>query len=245
MKYLGGKSRICNQIISVMSAEREEGMAWVEPFMGSGKVISKVTGQRIGADVNHEMIALFKAIRGGWIPPTEVTRDFYYEVKNNQDKYPDHLKAFISIGCSFGGHRWSSYAATRPPRPKNKLGDNYAKQAHNALMKLKPLLENIELVSCSFESLKIPPNSLIYCDPPYLNTAGYGFSFDHNKFYDWCRDRVKDGHRLFVSEYSMPPDFEEIWSKKVIRTCTSLNNTYKIERLFRLHKKPKFTLKMY
>ena len=78
MQYLGGKSRIAKQIIDIMSAEREEGMTWVEPFMGSGKVISKVSGRRIGADINHEMIALFKAIRGGWKPPTEVTREKLY-----------------------------------------------------------------------------------------------------------------------------------------------------------------------
>ena len=33
MQYLGGKSKISKQIISVMSAEREEGMPWVEPFL--------------------------------------------------------------------------------------------------------------------------------------------------------------------------------------------------------------------
>ena len=110
MQYLGGKSRIAKEIIEVMSAEREEGMAWVEPFMGSGKVISLVNGRRIGADVNHEMIALFKAINGGWRPPTDISKEFYYEVKSNQDKYSDHLKAFISIGCSFGARRWEGYA---------------------------------------------------------------------------------------------------------------------------------------
>ena len=80
MQYLGSKSKICRQIISVMSAEREEGMTWVEPFVGSGKVICKVHGRRIGADVNHEMIALLKAVQDGWKPPTGVSKEFYYKV---------------------------------------------------------------------------------------------------------------------------------------------------------------------
>ena len=237
MQYLGGKSRICNQSISVMSAEREEGMAWVEPFMGSGKVISKVAGKRIGADVNHEMIALFKAIRGGWTPPTEVTREFYYEVKNNQDRYPDHLKAFLNIGCSFGGMRWSSFA-------QNKRGRNYALDACNSLLKIRPLLKGIDLYSCDYQCLNIPARSLIYCDPPYAGTAGYGFDFNHIDFYRWCENKVDEGHYVFVSEYSMPDLFKEAWRGEVQVSLGPDNGNRKVERLFRLHKKPEFTLKM-
>tara|TARA_Y100001970_G_scaffold274080_1_gene373270 strand:- start:476 stop:1192 length:717 start_codon:yes stop_codon:yes gene_type:complete len=238
MQYLGGKSRISDQIVSLMSAEREEGMTWVEPFMGSGKVISKVTGKRIGADVNHEMIALFKAIREGWKPPTSVTKEFFLEVKNNPDQYPDYLRAFIGIGCSYGGIRWGSYA-------QNNTGTNYAQQAYNSLMKLKPLLEGIDLVSSDYQSLAIPERSLIYCDPPYANTQGYGFNFNHEEFYLWCQNQVKKGHFLFVSEYDMPKPFVEIWSKTVPVTLGRHKVNYKKERLFRLHQKPPFSLKMY
>ncbi len=239
MQYLGGKSRIAKEIVEVMSAEREEDMTWVEPFMGSGKVISLVNGRRIGADVNHEIIALFKAIRGGWRPPTDVSKEFYYEVKNNQDKYSDHLKAFISIGCSFGAIRWRAYA-------RSNRGDNYAKSAHNSLMKLNPLIQGIGLYSCDYKSLAIPKRSLIYCDPPYRNTAGYGFEFNHDEFDDWCRDRVKEGHYVFVSEYNMPEDFELVWSKEVkVTVSTKSNNMTKTEKLFRLHKKPPFKLSLY
>lgn len=242
MRYLGGKVRIAKEIVEVMSAEREEGMTWVEPFIGSGNVISLVNGRRIGADVNHEMIALFKAIRGGWRPPTDVSKEFYYEVKNNQDKYSDHLKAFISIGCSFGAKRWGGYAR-HDPRP------GYNSAAHNAsksLIRLKPLIEKIELVSCDYKNLIIPKRSLIYCDPPYRNTVGYGFEFNHDEFDQWCRDRVKEGHYVFVSEYNMPEDFELAWSKEIKVTINSKdNNITKTEKLFRLHKKPPFKLTLY
>ncbi|MCW4020575.1 MAG: DNA adenine methylase [Candidatus Bathyarchaeota archaeon] len=238
MRYLGGKSRIAKQIIDIMSAEREEGMTWVEPFMGSGKVISQVSGRRIGADINHEMIALFKAIRGGWKPPTKVTKELYNAIKNNQDIYSDHLKAFVGIGCSFGGKRWDVYA-------QDSSDTNYAKMAHDSLMKLKPSIRDIELFACDYKNLDIPDRSLIYCDPPYANTSGYGFDFNHQEFYEWCREKVKEGHYLFISEYYMPKDFEEVWSYSA---CVSLGHkisTRNIERLYRLHKKPPFSLKMY
>lgn len=238
MRYLGGKSRISKQIISIMEAERETEMAWVEPFMGSAKVISQVRGRRIGADANHEMIALLKAVKGGWRPPTEVTRDFYYEVKNNQNKYPDHLKAFVNIGCSFGAKRWGGYATDN----KSK---NYALQSHVALMRLKPLISDIELHSTDYKALDIPARSLIYCDPPYASTTGYGFEFNHDEFYSWCRDKVAQGHYLFVSEYSMPGDFELVWAQDVPVTLGKDHVLTKTECLYRLHKKPPFSLKMY
>jgi DNA adenine methylase len=239
MRYLGAKNRIAKEIVEVMSAEREEGMTWVEPFMGSGKVISLVNGRRIGADVNHEMIALFKAIRGGWKPPADVSREFYYEVKNNQENYSEHFKAFINIGCSFGGKRWGGFATDNASR-------NYAQQAHNTLMRLKPLIQDIGLHSCDYKDLAIPKQSFIYCDPPYRNTTGYGFKFNHDEVDDWCRDRVKEGHYVFVSEYSMPDDFELAWSKEVKVTLDFKdNNMTKTEKLFRLHKKPPFKLTLY
>lgn len=245
MRYLGGKSRIAKQLVNFMSLEREPSMTWVEPFVGSAKVISLVKGHRIGADINHEMIALLKAIQGGWKPPKSVSKEFYNEVKNNQDKYTDHLKGFISIGCSFKAMRWSAYAENGPTRPKNMLGDNYALQSHNALMKLKPLLENIDFVSCDYKSLTIPPKSLIYCDPPYKNTVGYGFKFNHDLFYQWCRDKVDEGHLVFVSEYDLPNEFELVWSKKVNNLVSKNNSKTSIEKLYRLHKKPKFKLITY
>lgn len=242
MRYLGGKSRIARQIIDIMSAERESNMPWVEPFVGSAKVISKVEGRRIGADANHEMIALLKAIRGGWKPPAKVSKEFYNEVKHNQDKYSDHLKAFISIGCSFGGKRWGSYAANDDREGRNTSAVN----ALNSLMEIKQYLNDVELYACDYKSLSIPNRCLIYCDPPYANTAGYGFEFNHTEFYDWCRDRVKEDHLVFVSEYSMPQDFEEIWSAEVNVSARADSNTLKkTERLYRLHKKPPFSLKHY
>ena len=184
------------------------------------------------------MIALFKAIRDGWQPPTEVSEEFYYHVRDNQDKYPEHLKGFMSIGCSFVAIRWDSYA-------KDKAKTNYALRAFNSLMRLKPLLEGIELYSCDYQSLEIPDRSLIYCDPPYADTSGYGFDFSHEEFYVWCQNKVLEGHYLFVSEYNMPDLFEEVWSTEVVVTLCRNRVSRKVERLFRLHEKPAFSLKMY
>jgi DNA adenine methylase len=57
--------------------------------------------------------------------------------------------------------------------------------------------------------------ALIYCDPPYANTADYDTEFDHNEFYEWCNDKVEEGHIVLVSEYNMPDDWVVIFEKQL------------------------------
>ena len=219
-----------------MQAEREEGMTWVEPFMGSGKVISQVKGPRIGNDINNELIALFKKIQEGYEPPKELSEDQYYHIKKNQDEYSEELKGFVSFGCSFGGKRWNGYA-------KNARNDNYCYNSYKSIMKLKQGLIGVELFCTDYKNLIIPERSLIYCDPPYRSTTGYGFNFDHEEFYEWCKDKVKEGHKVFISEYEAP--FSVVWSKKINGTLNRNQITKKIEKLYKVHKERSFNLSMY
>ena len=62
--------------------------------------------------------------------------------------------------------------------------------------------------------------------PPSLS-ASVGFTLrliNHSEFWDWCREKVEEGHIVFVSEYNAPDDFECIWSKEV---TVSGNNIHK------------------
>lgn len=239
--YQGGKSRIYKKLINFMQAERGKDMTWVEPFMGSGKVLFNVKGPRIGNDVNHELIALFKAVQNGYEPPSEVSEDEYNHMKHHQDLYPDHLKGFVSLACSFGGKRWNGYA-----KGLNGLSTlTYAELGKKNIMKNKHKMKDVSLYSGDYKKLIIPPNCLIYCDPPYINTTGYGFEFHHDEFYDWCRLKVDEGHLVFVSEYEAPEDFECVWSKKVKVTAAQKKVNYKEEKLFRVHKKQEFKLRSY
>ena len=234
--YLGGKSRIAKELINYMLAERDENMTWVEPFMGSGRVLFNVKGPRIGNDINHELIALFKAVQNRIELPDEVTEEQYNHIKQNPNLYPDYLKGFVSIGCSFGSKRWGGYA-------RDSKKTNYADLTKRNLLKSQHLMKGVNLFSCDYKDLKIPPQSLIYCDPPYLNTTGYGFDFNHDEFYDWCKTRSNQGHLVFISEYQAP--FTLVWSKKVFVSLEKTNINYKEEKLFRVHKERPFKLRSY
>ena len=82
-----------------------------------------------------------------------------------------------------------------------------------------------------YRDITIPANSTIYCDIPYQNTRGYtNVEFNHNEFYDWC---LQQKQPVFISEYSMPDDFVEIYSinHKSIFSPTN-NNKLTIEKIF-------------
>lgn len=77
-------------------------------------------------------------------------------------------------------------------------------------------------------------DDVIYADPPYANKSGYGMAFDNADFWEWCRQPRRA--LLIISEYSAPPDFAEVWAKKVTCAMSSNGNVSRpIERLF-VHK---------
>ena len=95
-------------------------------------------------------------------------------------------------------------------------------------------IKDIIFRSCSYDELEIPHNSIIYCDIPYKDTKQYATSkdFDHDKFWEWCREMSRMGHRVFISEYQSPPDFECVWSKEVTNSMNTTITYKPTERLF-------------
>lgn len=94
------------------------------------------------------------------------------------------------------------------------------------------IVRNTDFSSKSYDELDIPKNALIYCDPPYLNTKGYGIEFDHSRFYDWCRAQKE---LVLISEYTMPDDFIPIFRRgKRVLLCSGVAKKAE-EKLF-IHK---------
>lgn len=95
-------------------------------------------------------------------------------------------------------------------------------------------LKDIQWHSEDYANLIIPNNSIVYCDIPYQGTKQYEISknFDYVIFWEWCRQKVNEGHKVFVSEYYAPNDFVCIWEHEL---KTSINQTITkkaVERLF-------------
>lgn len=222
MKYLGGKFRQSKVFVPVINKIRNDYEYYVEPFCGGCNIVDKIGGKRIASDVHSYLIAMWKALQQGWIPPTSLSEKEYNHIKLNKDQYPPELVAFAGFLCTFGALYFAAYARG------NKDGSNnpeFARMAHNVLLKQIKLLQDVEFIHSSYENLVIPPNSLVYCDPPYhtttvkkyvLNRGKSGkdkvsLDFDYNSFIQWAITKVYEDHCVLISSYIQPhEDFVEI-----------------------------------
>ncbi len=100
----------------------------------------------------------------------------------------------------------------------HKNNTNYALQSKKVVLNQAYLLQGVEFHSVSYDQLEIPPNSIIYCDPPYAKVTGYRPKFDSAKFWDWCDKMVEDNHLVFVSEYEAPSHWVSIFEKSITVT---------------------------
>ena len=93
---------------------------------------------------------------------------------------------------------------------------------------------NIETSSISYADYEYREGDVVYCDPPYKNTHGYGIEFNPDAFWEWARTR---DYPVYVSEYQAPSDFVSIWSKekRVLLNSKSLTAP-RTENLF-VHKR--------
>jgi DNA adenine methylase len=229
MKYMGSKNRIAKHILPIMLAERKPEQWWVEPFVGGANMIDKVEGKRMGFDVNPYLIRALCLIRDNpeKIPKnnSEYTEDMFNKAKLTDLSNPVDCFAMFqySFGCIFKGS-WA----------RNRRGTDYVKECVKNVMIQSTNIQGVEFRCQSYLEINIPENSLIYCDPPYENTASYKNEevFDHNMFWRWCRTKTKEGHTVFISEYNAPADFECIWEGTIKNNMgdNSKNNT---EKLFR------------
>lgn len=228
MKYMGSKARHAKEILPIILNSRKNGQWYVEPFVGGANMIDKVKGPRMGNDAFSPLVSLHKALSSGWLPPEEISEEEYKRIKNNKVNYPPELVAYCGFQLSYGAVWFSTYR-------RDKIGKrNYSKEAYNNVKKQAPMLSGVDFFCGSYEELKIPKESIIYCDPPYAGTTGYETgSFNHKKFWRWCDDKIDDGHTVFVSEYTAPKHWECVWEKKVNNTLTKDTGSKQgVERLF-------------
>ena len=226
---MGSKNRIAKDILPLMLQHRKENQYWVEPFVGGANMIDKVTGNRIGSDINKYLIACLDAMSKGWIPDQNYTEQLYNNLKNNINNYPDYLVGYFGFALSYGGKWFGGWR-------RDSVGKrNYVLEAFNNAKKQQQKLVGINFINSSYDNLDIPASSIIYCDPPYASTTKYKDNFNHEQFWLWCEQQINNGHKVFVSEYNAPSHWKCIWEKEITSSLTQDTGSKKaIERLFTL-----------
>lgn len=229
MKYMGSKNRIANEILPIMLKERRE-RAWVEPFVGGANLIDKVDGKRIGSYINPYLIDALISIR-----------DFVNDLPKNNKEFTEHDYKLLRYSDEY---KYKGYAGFAFSYSGKWLGGwcrdgfnkrDYVNESYKNAVNQSPNLQGVEFINKSYLELEIPSNSLIYCDPPYEGTTKYKNDFDHDEFWQWCREKKKEGHTIFVSEYNAPSDFVCVWQKEIVSSLTKDTGSKKaIEKLFTL-----------
>ncbi len=239
MKYMGSKARIAKHILPIILKNRKEGQCYVEPFVGGANMIDKVDGYRIGADSNYWVIKALRLIQGGGLIPVDEgefsERDYNSCIAHVKSKQPvmmgfcDGLIGYALIAFSFGAKWCGGWSRGKASSGKNR---DYVAEQYRSSMKQRDKIKDVEFYNKNYDSLYIPSGSLIYCDPPYAGTTKYKDDFDHELFWQWCREKVNEGHEVFISEYNAPDDFVCVWQKE-IQSGLNTNTTKKgVEKLF-------------
>lgn len=235
MKYMGSKLRIAKYILPIILKDRKDGQYYVEPFCGGCNTIDKVKGLRIGNDKNKFLISMWKYLCNGIKFPIKISKETYSYYRNiyrgNESISDDDMAMIGWIGFmgSFNGRFFDGGYSGHNVKQRDYISE----QIRNTLSQIDNL-KDIQWHSEDYANLIIPNNSIVYCDIPYQGTKQYEISknFDYVRFWEWSRQKVNEGHKVFVSEYYAPNDFVCIWEHEL---KTSINQTITkkaVERLF-------------
>jgi len=226
IQYFGGKTRTAKDIVQCLNNYRKPNQNYIEPFVGGGIILSKITDKRIAYDKHPYLIAMYKELQNGWIPPDNITKEEYYYIKNNKDEKP-HLTGFVGFGCSFAGKWFGGYAS-------NSRGDNYCLNSKNSILRKMNTLNDVHFEVADYKDL-IFKDCLIYCDPPYQGTTQYGLvgEFNSMEFWEIIR-RWSEDNTVIISEYNAPDDFKCVWEKRTKTEIRNSNNIRedRVERLY-------------
>ena len=93
------------------------------------------------------------------------------------------------------------------------------------MLRSAPKVQNVPFRCCSYLDVDYPPNSLVYCDPPYAGKSGYSTgAFDSAKFWEWAQDMAANGHSVVVSEYSCPVEHAVLWRRPMKSSVRRTSN---------------------
>lgn len=235
MKYVGSKNRLAKDLAPIIQSYIDSNNIahYWEPFCGGANMIDKIKcNNRFGSDVHPYLIALLKQAQTDTsVFPTTITKQEYDAVRANPQNYPDWYVGLVGFCASYNAKWFGGYANN----VKTKQGTirNYTDEAIRNLVKQALNLEGIKFNCASFDECNNVKNFVIYCDIPYRSSTKYATDeFPYGKFYDWCRQMSKD-NIVLISEYSMPDDFECIWSKTIKCTLDKNSRSDKVEKLFK------------
>ena len=210
MRYVGSKKRIAKRLLAEITARRGNRSVYWEPFCGglnSFSVIAPTFSKAFASDSHTDMVMMWVAIWDGWTPPAIVTEEEYSSLRHAPSSA---LRGFVGMGGSFGGKWFGGYA--RGGVNSDGTPRNHQRESSDAAVRRIRELSgtDVSFRNASYSDGRADSRFVVYCDPPYASTLGYGGTseFDHEAFWEWCRVQSLNGALVVVSEYAAPEDFQ-------------------------------------
>jgi len=208
MRYQGGKARLSPRIVRVLQGLRKPGQVYLEPFVGGGEVLAHMGGARIASDINPHLIAMYRALQIGWVPPHSVTEQEYNAQRDKYNKNQDvvdPLNAFIGFGCSWGAKFWGGYA-------RDGQGRDYPEQTARSLERDAPLWQDVAFTCVPYWHWMGIEGVLVYSDPPYEGTLGYRGTddFDHQLFWLNMQELARKNTVVVSERCEVPSEVAEV-----------------------------------
>lgn len=224
MKYMGSKARHAKDIVPLLQKARKDNQLYVEPFVGGANIIDKLSGSRLGNDLDLDLICLWQAVAEGWEPPEKGITEKEYQALKTAPASP--LKGYAAFALSYAGKKWGGWR-------RDSLGTrDYVNEAWRNAKKQFPKLLGVQFVCSPYQELTVPSGSLVYCDPPYAGTTSYKSNFDSLSFWRWVEE-LSRRCQVFVSEYNAPEGFSCVWEKEVTSSLTAdTGSKIAVERLW-------------
>lgn len=241
IKYVGSKSRIAKHIVPIIQSYIDNTSAnfYLEPFVGGANVIDKIScDKKLGYDINHYLIELFKNMNQIATLPDEITAEEYSRVRKScqtkDNAYPDWYIGAVGFLASYNGKFFGGRAGI--VKTKINTYRNYYDEAKRNILAQLPNLQDVEFAEVDYQTIDMSKFSggVIYCDIPYMGTTGYENTFDHTQFWKWA-EKASETNIVLVSEQQAPENWKSIWSQPVKRTLDNASRQNITENLFILN----------
>lgn len=210
MQYMGGKARQAKHIREIIAKMRGDRDHYVEPFMGGGSVAALIAPDfpyAVLADASAPLVALWRsAVMDGWTPPASMSRDEYNALRSSDEATA--LRGWAAYGASYQGKYFAGFNGEATHR--NYLAENTRGLARKAAaLQDHPCLI---IINTDYRFHAVSNQTVVYCDPPYAGTTGYGAAgdFDHAEFWATAQTWAEKGALVLVHEYSAPDGWEPV-----------------------------------
>lgn len=218
---LGGKSKLRNQIISMLPEHK----CYCEPFFGAGWVYFGKEPSKVEVinDKDSNLVNLFRVLK---FHPKEMERLLKYEV-NARDTFEYYkgteMETDIQKAVQFFYRINSSFASIgncygyRPSRPPKQILNMQFERIAERLG--KTYIENLDFE----EMIKKYDReyTVFFCDPPYLDVTGYEVKFekdDHIRLHS-VLDSIKGKFLLTINDH---PLVQELYRSYNITETTTI-----------------------